>query len=138
VDRGDKQVLEHGEVLERVRNLERAADAGDAARARRRLRDVAAVEPDGAAVRPDEPGDQVEQRRFAGAVRSDDAQRLARCDVEADAVDSLQRAERSGQIVEPQDHAAQPAVRARFGKMKAGFPKTPCSTGESQSAIISA
>ena len=79
VDRGDQQVLEHGEVLERVRNLERAADAGDAARARRRLRDVAAVEPNGAAVRPDEPGDQVEQRRFAGAVRADDAERFACC-----------------------------------------------------------
>ena len=50
VDRGDQKVLEHGEVLERARNLERAPDAGDAARARRRVRDVAAVEMDRAVV----------------------------------------------------------------------------------------
>ena len=38
VDGGDEQVLEHGQILERMRNLERAADAGDAARAWRRMR----------------------------------------------------------------------------------------------------
>ena len=46
VDGGDQQIFEHGEVLERMRNLERAPDAGDATGARRRVRDVVAVEVD--------------------------------------------------------------------------------------------
>ena len=41
VDGGDQKIFEHGEVLERMRNLERAPDAGDAAGARRRVRDIA-------------------------------------------------------------------------------------------------
>ena len=43
VDRGDQKVFEYGEALERLRNLERAADAGDAAGARRRVRDILTV-----------------------------------------------------------------------------------------------
>ena len=31
IDRADQKILEHGEVLERMRDLVRAADAGDAA-----------------------------------------------------------------------------------------------------------
>ena len=44
--------------------------------------DVDAVERDAAAVGADGAGDQVEQRGLAGAVRADDAERLALRDVE--------------------------------------------------------
>ena len=76
--------------------------------------DVAAVEVNGAGIGPDEPGDEVEQRRFAGAVRSDDAERLAARDLEVDAVDGFERAERSRQIVELEDHEiVQSSVRSK-------------------------
>ena len=55
--------------------------------------DVAAVEPDRAGVGPVEPGDEIEQRRLAGAVRADDADELALGDVEIDAIDGGQAAE---------------------------------------------
>ena len=42
--------------------------------------DVAAVEADLAGIGREAAGDQVEQRRLAGAVRPDDAERLARRD----------------------------------------------------------
>ena len=46
--------------------------------------DVVAVEEDPAGVERLEAGDQVEQRRLAGAVRTDDAEDLALVDVEGD------------------------------------------------------
>ena len=61
VDRGDQQVFEYREVLERLRNLERAADAGDAAGARRRVRNIPAIEVDAAGVGPLQSGDEIEQ-----------------------------------------------------------------------------
>src|SRR6516165_6225814 len=48
VDRRDQEILEYRQIFERMRYLERAPDAGDAAGARRRVRDVAAIEVDGA------------------------------------------------------------------------------------------
>ena len=59
-----------------------------------------AVEVDRAGVRRLQPGDEIEQRRFAGAVRPDDAERFALRDFQLDAVDGFERAERSRQIVQ--------------------------------------
>ena len=50
IDRADEQVLEHGEFLERLRDLMGAADAGAAASLRRHAGEIAAVEADGAGV----------------------------------------------------------------------------------------
>ncbi|MGY3234182.1 hypothetical protein ACVMAJ_001072 [Bradyrhizobium sp. USDA 4448] len=75
--RGDRKVLEHRKMVERLRDLERAPDSGATACLGRETRDVGAIENDAAGVGPQQPGDQVEQGRFTGAVRPDHAQRLA-------------------------------------------------------------
>ena len=111
MDGGDEQILENGQVLERVRYLERAPDAGDATGARRSVRNVASAEPDRPGVRLEQPRDEVEQRGFSGAVWPDDAQRFAGRDLELDTIDGLERAERFRQIVQPQDHATAQSKR---------------------------
>ena len=79
IDRADQQILEHGELFERLRDLAGAADAGAATLAALALK-IAAVEADDAGVLRELAGDQVEQRGLARPVRPDDADRLARCD----------------------------------------------------------
>ena len=74
---GHHEVLEHRHAAERLRNLERARDAHDAAPRRRLPCDVFAVEQHAACVGRDRAGHDAEQRGLAGAVRSDDAERLA-------------------------------------------------------------
>ena len=126
VDRADQQVLEHGEVLERLRDLVRAADAGAAARVRRQPRDVAAVEPDRRRRPARAAGDQVEQRRFAGAVRPDDAERLAGGEA------TPRRFERAERSVEPSSGAASRRQSTfEWNRFRHHAPR------ESQSAIIS-
>ena len=78
VDRGDQQVLEHAS------GCRRAAGSGSErampARQRRCCRVAVTSRPSRrtrAGVRPERAGDQVEQRRLAGPVRADDAERLA-------------------------------------------------------------
>jgi hypothetical protein len=44
----------------------------------------AAPDLDRTVARPEDTGDQLQQRRLAGAVLTDDAKRLARLDIEAD------------------------------------------------------
>src|SRR6516164_1260487 len=80
MDRADQKVLEHGQLFERLRYLVRAGDARPAARLRRSAGEVAAIKADRASVRRKAAGDQVEQRGFACAVRSDHADRLALSD----------------------------------------------------------
>ncbi len=116
MDRGDQKIFEHGEVFERMRNLKRSADAGDAAHAWRRAGDVASVKSDRAGIRLEQAGDEIEQRRFAGAVRADDAERLARRDFKLDVIDGFERAERSRQIIQPEDHATVRRAPARRGR----------------------
>jgi len=104
VDGRNEEVLEHGQALEWMRNLERSPDAGDTTNARRRACDVASVEPDRAGIRPEQPGDEVEERRFSGAVRSDDAERFALRHLKIDGVDRSDRVERLAQVFQFQDH----------------------------------
>jgi len=86
------EVLEHGHRAEGLRHLVAAADAAAAASMRREARDVAAVVFDATGVAAHVARDQVEQRRLAGAVRTEDAERLARFDRERDVVRDLHRA----------------------------------------------
>jgi hypothetical protein len=65
MDRADQKVLEHRELLERLWDLVRAADAGAAARLRCGMRDVATIEADASAIRRNRAGNQVEQRGLA-------------------------------------------------------------------------
>ena len=71
------QVLVDGHALEQLEALERAAEPGACATARRPLAHVAAVELDTPA-RVDEAGDRVDQRGLARAVRADEPDDLAR------------------------------------------------------------
>ncbi len=74
---GDHQVLEHRHAAERLRNLERAADAQPAAPLGRQPRDVVAGEDDAPGIGLHRAAGDAEQRGLAGAVRPDDAERLA-------------------------------------------------------------
>ena len=78
------QVLEHGHAVERLRDLERAADAQAAAALRRQPRDVGAGEDDAPGIGLHRAAGDAEQRGLAGAVRSDDAERLALGEREVD------------------------------------------------------
>jgi hypothetical protein len=76
------QILEHGQLREDVGALERTAEPHAAGVMRLHPGNVAAVEPHPAAIRPQMPGDQVEQRRFAGAIGSDDGGDLPGLDLQ--------------------------------------------------------
>src|SRR5262249_60599488 len=93
MDGRDQKIFEHRQVLERMRYLERSPDAGDAAGARRRVRNIIAVEVNRTSIGPEQSGNEIEQARFSGAVRSDDAERFAARDLERHAVDRFERAE---------------------------------------------
>src|SRR5450631_3345635 len=82
IDRADQEVLKHGEFFERLRNLVGTAEAGLAAPLWRLAQEVVAVEANAAGGWREAAGDQVEQRGLTRAVRPDDADRLARPDVE--------------------------------------------------------
>jgi hypothetical protein len=76
----------------------------------RHARDVAIEERDGAGVRRELPGDQVEERGLAGPVGADDEPALARLDDQIDARGDAQPAER---FVETADgeRAQRPVLR---------------------------
>src|SRR6187200_1129312 len=66
------------------------------------MRDVLAVEPDGALGRLDEAQQQLADGRLAAAGLADQAQRLARIDREAHAIDRLDPGDRARQQAAPQ------------------------------------
>ena len=69
--------------------LRQIADAEPGALVHRQLGDVVAVELDGAVIRLDQAGDHVEHGGLAGAVRTEQADRLAAADIDADAAHDL-------------------------------------------------
>src|SRR6185503_5828795 len=73
--------------------LRQVADAEPRALIHRQLGHVMAVEFDGAAIGLDQSGDHVEHRGLAGAVRTQQADRLAAADIDADAAHDLTCAE---------------------------------------------
>ena len=89
----DKQGFEHRFVLKQLGVLKGPRDAEGRDIVRRHPCDVLAVEMDRPARRLIEPADQVDDRGFAGAVRANDGENLARLDVETDAIDGLHAAE---------------------------------------------
>ena len=90
-------VLEHGLAMERPRMLKDDADAGAGDAMRRPAGDVDAIDPHRAGIGPFDAHDELHDRRFARAVRPDEAEDLARGDIEADVLDRDQPAERLGQ-----------------------------------------
>jgi hypothetical protein len=91
--RGRHDVLLHRHVQEQAERLERACDParGDLVRLEPEQRLV--LEEDVAVVRPVHAGDEVEERRLAGAVRADDADDLTLGDVQVEILDHGEPAE---------------------------------------------
>ena len=80
----DHDVVEHAHVVEQSEVLECAADADLGARIRRQAGDVVAAMEQAAFGRLIAPGDAVDDRGLAGAVRADDREQLALAHAEAD------------------------------------------------------
>ena len=82
-----QHVLQHGHRAKELDVLERPRDPAHDDPVRRRAQQVVAVELDRAVVRPVDPRDQVEDGRFAGAVRADQPDDLTLVRVERDVVE---------------------------------------------------
>jgi len=88
----DQDILEDGHAAERSRHLVRASDAKPAPVGLAGAGDIDSFEADAAAVGAEGAGEDVEEGGLAGAVGSDDADRLSRRQREADALEHGQRA----------------------------------------------
>ena len=89
---GDGEVLPHRQVVEQLDRLPRPGEPPPSTGLRAEDGDVGAVQFDGATMRH-EPGDGVHERRLAGAVRADQADQLARTDLEIDVDHGVDAAE---------------------------------------------
>ena len=94
----EANVLEHAQVREQLRQLERAAEAAVGARRHRLAGDVGAVQPDRAGAGAQLARDQVEVGRLAGAVRADDRGQRAGREGARDAVDGDVAAEADREV----------------------------------------
>ncbi len=118
----DEQVLHHAQVVEEPDVLEGPAHPPGHDLVRRPPADLVTLESDAPRIRRDEPGDQVEQRGLARAVRPDHADQLARPDGQRDVVGGRQSAEALAQPLDLQQGAAGPArgFRARPRQIQDG------------------
>ena len=94
----DEDVFVGRQALERARDLGGAGEPHAGASLRAQSRDVLAVDLDGSAVDGEVAGDEVEQRRLAGAVWSDDADGASHGNGERDVIDDAS-AERLDHLV---------------------------------------
>src|SRR5450759_1414172 len=91
--RARRDVLAHGELPERLDDLERTGHAEASDAVARRLRDVLPVEDDRSRPRLVQAGPAAHERRLPRSVRADDTEDLALPDREVDAVDGGEPAE---------------------------------------------
>src|SRR5258706_2798511 len=96
----DHHVVEDGQVAEQANVLECPTDPQPGDAVGRCARHVLAIESDGPARWPEEPGQEVEQRRLARAVRPDDAVDRQRSEIERVVVEGSQAAERLRQAAD--------------------------------------
>src|SRR6516165_4249824 len=89
------------------------ADAGGERVARRGKFDRPAVEEDATRIRPVEAGDDLDQRRFAGAVLAHERMDLARAELERDAIERPHAGEGFADRIDLKRHQPAPAVTAR-------------------------
>ena len=101
--RRQPQVFGHRQFEEQIGDLERAREPGCQHAVGRLRGAIHALDQHLAVARTQCPGDQVEQRRFAGAVRPDHGGDAIARDDEADVVDGAQTAEMHGEIADFQD-----------------------------------
>ena len=98
----DLDVLQRGQVLKKLHELKRADEPARRDAFGCDTGDLFALEEDAAACRFEETRDHAEQRRLAGAVRSDDRGHALGWDLERHSIDGRQSAELPGEIVDAQ------------------------------------
>ena len=114
--RGGEDVLEHGHAAEGARNLVGAREPPPAALGGRDFGHVLAEKPHPAAGRRMGADQDAEQGRLAGAVRPDDADRLAGVDGKVDPVEHHEGAEALRQAFR---------VKQKAVRLGAGHPREP-------------
>src|SRR5690606_32709377 len=113
-------VLEGRHVREDLQVLERAPDPCGGEAVRRQAGEIASVERDAAGARQVDAGEQVQQRRLAGAVRTDDRVHESGIELEGEVLDGVHAAELLRQVFD-----AQRAHRARRPKYVASVGTAP-------------
>jgi hypothetical protein len=93
-------ILARAHLRKQRGQLKRAGDAALADTRDRQPDEAFAGEADASIGRFERAGDQVEQRRFPGAIRADDGAHLALLDAHRDVIDRDEPAEPAGQIIE--------------------------------------
>src|SRR2546426_7949230 len=99
---GQRDVVDDGQLVEEIDDLEAARDARLDTVLHRPASDLLAAEHDAAAVWLEQPADQVHQAGLAGAVGADQRDHLALADDEVDLVDGVRIAEVLGQLLRHQ------------------------------------
>jgi hypothetical protein len=99
---GHGDVLANRQVVEQLDRLPGPREPQPGPRVRRLAGEVPTVEEDAAAV-ADEPGDGVDERRLAGAVRPDQAEQLTRLHAQVDVDERADAAEADRQIARLED-----------------------------------
>ena len=108
----EEDVLGHGQLGEQQQLLEHGGDAGGLRLLRAAEVDLAPVDADRARVRPVDAGDDLDQRRLAGAVLAQQRMDLAGTDVEADVVQRPHAGERLAQALDRQHRRVRTSVFA--------------------------
>jgi hypothetical protein len=104
--RADHHVVEDREVAERLDDLEGAGESQQGNRVGGLAGDVAPLQGDAPLVRAIVAADQVKERGLARAVGPDDAQQIARADLEAHVAHGSEAAEALGHVLEAEHDGA--------------------------------
>ena len=121
-----EEVLLDGEPAEEFDVLEGASEPGGDALVREHALDRGSAENDAPRLRLHEPGDRIEQRRLAGAVRAEQSDDLAGLDRDRHVVERGDPAEPHGEPLRGQDGPGDPGRLPRdvgFGHRHAFDPK---------------
>jgi hypothetical protein len=104
-----QDIFENGEILKEANGLKGSCNAQGYDVMRGHIPNRLPVEADFSLVRPVNPGDEVKDRRFAGAVGSDEARDGSPFDIEGYIVDGGQSAEVLGKSLKIEDGHALPS-----------------------------
>jgi hypothetical protein len=119
----ERDVFQRREARQDRGDLERSREAQSGACVHRQRGDVAAVEPDAAALRFEETGYLIDERGLAGAIGADHGVQFPRRHLQRHAVGDGERAELLAQILDAQDrvsHAASSTVSAQRRRGRRG------------------
>src|SRR6185369_16090489 len=117
----NQQILEHCHADERVGDLKGSPDAAPASGGGWQARHILAAIEDAAGIRTHVPGDQIEDRRFPGAVRTQDSDGFACAHSQVEVVGNPDPAEGFGDGFEPQEIAVQLPYLRTGGHQPIGF-----------------